>query len=84
MAEGRNRADWDRTAATLATIVNANPFRAGQPIHPRQLNPYRAREPEAPPPVLPMAIVLNAILVGQGNAPSIPVSAIGNGRDQAG
>jgi hypothetical protein len=42
MARARQEAEWDRTAAILATIVNINRDpRKSRPVSTRELNPYR-------------------------------------------
>ncbi len=50
MAEGRNRSEWDRTALTVAMIVNSNPYREGAAVQPDVFHPYaaRARREEKP------------------------------------
>jgi hypothetical protein len=45
MAQGRNRAEWSRTAYIAATIINSNPFRKStRPVQPCELNPYAQQE----------------------------------------
>lgn len=40
MANGREGCTWNHTSHILAALVNNNPFREGEPLTPRQLNPY--------------------------------------------
>ena len=44
-AEGRQRAEWNRTAALLATVVNVNrdTKRHPAPYKPEEFNPYAQR-----------------------------------------
>lgn len=52
MAEAADRAAWNRTAALLAQIYNANlDPKKGKPIDPMQFFPWeRDRKQQAPPP----------------------------------
>jgi hypothetical protein len=47
MADARGRAEWERAAMVCAAVVNANPFRKGQPVQPDAFLPRAYREPAA-------------------------------------
>lgn len=39
LADGRRRAEWGRTAALRADVINSNPYRKGQAVRPADLDP---------------------------------------------
>lgn len=48
MAEGRQRADWDRTAAVLSMLYNINRDpKKGRALSPEDFNPYAPKREEA-------------------------------------
>ena len=66
MARGRDEAEWGRAAFLCATLVNANPFREGEPVSPSLFNPYaddaRAAVDDAPAVVIPLAALKDSII----------------------
>jgi hypothetical protein len=41
MDQGRDMAAWDHTSTILATFINSNPFRKGEPVKASDLHPHR-------------------------------------------
>ncbi len=65
MARGRAEADWERTSVLCAVLVNASPFREGEPVLPDAFNPYvRPAEAEPPPVLLPLTALRASFVRG--------------------
>jgi hypothetical protein len=65
MAEGRQREDWNHTAALLAWIGNNNPYRKkSKTFHPRDFHPLAKRNRKSgPPPIKADITILKDIFV---------------------
>lgn len=62
MARGRAAAAWEQTSLLCAVLVNANPFREGEPVSPAVFNPYASEDGPRPPNDAPELVVPLAML----------------------